>query len=157
MPEPEPVLVEPTPVAIDGTRLDIAGQVRFRTNEATLLPESQSVLDEVSALLNAHPELTLVRIEGHTDTRGSAAYNLDLSSRRAASVRARLIEGGIAAERLVAEGFGEGRPLVTELTDADRARNRRVEFHVVERSDGAGEAELIEKSDTLRPTDGGEH
>ena len=74
-----------------------------------------------------------VRIEGHTDSRGSDEHNLDLSERRAAAVREYLIgEGGIAPERLESQGFGETVPIADNDDSDGRAVNRRVEFVIVD-------------------------
>ena len=81
-------------------------------------------------------EPTRIRIEGHTDSQGVHIYNIDLSQRRAKSVRTWLIQHGIAELRLQAEGFGPDRPLVPNATPAGRAKNRRVEFHIVEGTGG---------------------
>jgi outer membrane protein OmpA-like peptidoglycan-associated protein len=71
-----------------------------------------------------------VRIEGHTDNVGGAAFNMKLSEGRAASVRAWLVKHGIAASRLTSTGFGQTRPVDTNETDEGRRNNRRVEFHI---------------------------
>jgi len=67
-------------------------------------------------------------IEGHTDSSGSDAHNLDLSQRRAESVKASLVAGGIAADRLLTRGFGESKPVADNVTELGRAQNRRVEL-----------------------------
>jgi outer membrane protein OmpA-like peptidoglycan-associated protein len=127
--------LEPSRAGVAKERIDIREVVNFETNKDVILPSSFPLLDDVADVLRSHPELTLVRIEGHTDSRGNDAANFELSSRRAASVMRALVERGIQAGRLQAEGFGETRPLVKEKSDADRAKNRRVEFFVVERVD----------------------
>ena len=104
--------------------------VRFATNSATLLPESEPLLAEVVAVLKDYPEITLLRVGGHTDAQGADDANLALSQRRADAVRAWLIARGIAAERLVAQGFGETQPIDPEDTEAARAKNRRVELTI---------------------------
>ena len=78
-----------------------------------------------------------VRIEGHTDTTGTAAYNMKLSQRRADSVLAFLIESGLASERMTAVGYGMERPLADNTTAGGRARNRRVELVIAEGQIGA--------------------
>jgi OmpA-OmpF porin, OOP family len=75
--------------------------------------------------LREHPNTTAV-IEGHTDSRGSAAYNQGLSERRAQAVMQALTNSGIAANRLTSRGYGETRPIASNDTDAGRAQNRRV-------------------------------
>ena len=103
-------------------------------DSANLQRRSYPVLDNVAEVLNAHPEISLIRVEGHTDSTGSAGYNLRLSQRRVDSVVRYLVEnGGVSQDRLVAEGFGETRPLVPNArTRTELAQNRRVEFHIAE-------------------------
>ncbi len=78
-----------------------------------------------------------MRIEGHTDSQGDDAFNLDLSQRRANSVRRYLVEQGITAERLEAVGYGETKPVDTNKTAAGRENNRRVEFTILETAEEA--------------------
>ena len=133
-PEPEPEAA-PTPVVVvEESELAVFDKIYFDLDSAKLQLRSYSVLDDVAEVLNAHLEIPLIRIEGHTDWTGPAEYNLRLSRRRAESVLRYLsTEGGVSRERLVAEGFGETRPLVPNArTKADLARNRRVELHVEE-------------------------
>ena len=85
-----------------------------------------------------HPELSKIRIEGHTDDVGENAYNQQLSEDRAAAVRGYLVTKGVSDERLEAMGFGESKPLIgiegkegSRLKDA-QDQNRRVEFVIVE-------------------------
>jgi outer membrane protein OmpA-like peptidoglycan-associated protein len=106
--------------------------VHFATGSATILEDSFAMLTEIVDLLKADHDIHKLRIEGHTDNRGSAEMNLDLSRRRAASVRSWLIGHGIPEERLESEGYGLTRPLQRNDTDRGRAANRRVEFHIVE-------------------------
>ncbi len=79
-----------------------------------------------------NPQIRRVRIEGHTDSRGTEELNQALSQRRAASVVRWLVERDIAEERLTSEGFGESRPVEGNDTRAGRQANRRVEFHIVD-------------------------
>jgi outer membrane protein OmpA-like peptidoglycan-associated protein len=101
--------------------------VNFEDAKAVLLPESRAVLDVVAQSLVANPEVR-VEVAGHTDSRSPADYNIWLSQARAEAVRAYLIERGVAADRLVAKGYGFTRPVATNATAAGRARNRRVEL-----------------------------
>lgn len=116
----------------------------FETAKAVIKSESFGLLDEVAEVIVDHPELLKVRVEGHTDTRGSAAYNKGLSQARAESVVDYLTDRGVAPERLEAVGYGEDRPLVKERSEIDRAQNRRVESYVVERA-GQTEVGVIER------------
>ena len=80
-----------------------------------------------------NPELTSIRIEGHTDSDGPDGYNMKLSQRRAEAVVAHLAGGGVSAERLEAVGYGETEPIDTNKTPEGKAANRRVEFTILER------------------------
>ncbi|NMC72716.1 MAG: OmpA family protein, partial [Myxococcales bacterium] len=105
--------------------------ILFRTNSDEILPESDAVLADVAAILQAHPELR-IRVEGHTDDRGTARHNLELSRQRAAAVVRRLVERhGIPADRLSSEGFGESLPIAPNSTPEGRAKNRRVVFNIL--------------------------
>lgn len=103
--------------------------VNFDFDRATLTTDARAILDNVAEELNAYPDLE-VELSGHTDSRGSDAYNQDLSDRRAASVRRYLGEQGVAISRLTAVGFGETRPVADNDSDDGRERNRRVELKV---------------------------
>ena len=101
--------------------------VNFAVNSAALTADSSGTLDRVAASLAAWPEIR-VEIGGHTDSTGSAAYNQQLSQRRAESVRTYLVAKGIDGSRLEASGYGESNPIADNGTDAGRAQNRRVEL-----------------------------
>jgi len=102
--------------------------IYFDTNSDKMKPESAPVLKLVSDALKADPSMKL-RIEGHTDSTGDAAKNMDLSARRAASVKNALAaQFGIDAGRLETAGFGATKPVAGNATPAGRAENRRVEF-----------------------------
>lgn len=106
-------------------------ELRFPPGGATLPNAELPTLDRIAALLGDYPTLSL-RIEGHSDSLGSADINKRLSAARAEAVRAALIARGVAPERLVAEGIGPARPLADNATAEGRARNRRVEVYVIE-------------------------
>jgi outer membrane protein OmpA-like peptidoglycan-associated protein/tetratricopeptide (TPR) repeat protein len=103
----------------------LAKMVFFKTASAELSPASLKPLNEVCAYLSKYPNLTLY-IEGHTDSRAPAPYNLDLSKRRAKSVRDFFINKGFAAGRFTSDGFGLTRPIGDNNTEEGRAMNRRV-------------------------------
>jgi OmpA-OmpF porin, OOP family len=117
-------------VFIKNGLIQIMEQPKFDFNKATIKPDSDSLLTEVAKVMTDHPEIKRVRVEGHTDNKGAAAYNEKLSQQRADSVIKWLAGHGIAPERLVAKGMGLTKPLVPNDTDANRALNRRVEFHI---------------------------
>ena len=128
--------LEPSRATVKGERIEISDRVYFETNQSVIKTESFTLLDEVAEVLLAHPELLLVRVEGHTDGDGPENANLDLSQRRAQAVVDYLVASGVAPDRLLAEGYGEGVPVVPNSSPSNKARNRRVEFHVAARSDG---------------------
>jgi OmpA-OmpF porin, OOP family len=115
---------------IEAGEIKILQQVKFKTNSAEILPESDAVLSAVQKILADHQEITGVRIEGHTDSRGGAAMNLALSTRRAASVLNWLVRRGIDKSRLTSKGYGLTRPIDSNTTEEGRQNNRRVEFHI---------------------------
>jgi outer membrane protein OmpA-like peptidoglycan-associated protein len=119
-------------VVIKADKLEILDKVFFATGKDVIQKKSFGLLDNVASVLNAHPEIKHVRVEGHTDNAGDAAKNKDLSTRRAASVVKYLVGKGVLAERLVSEGFGQDRPIADNATADGKAQNRRVEFVIVD-------------------------
>lgn len=115
------------PMFEHGSRNLILEGVNFITDSAELTTESRAILDRTAASLRRSPGVR-VEVGGHTDSVADDAYNLELSQRRAETVRAYLIHAGVAADRLEAKGYGETRPIAPNDTDAGRARNRRVEL-----------------------------
>ncbi|MCB9741317.1 MAG: OmpA family protein [Alphaproteobacteria bacterium] len=113
----------------------IHDKVHFETAKAVIKPESYDLLRQVARVIIEHPELTLISVEGHADSRGGEGYNLDLSTRRARAVYQFLIAQGVSPARLRSEGFGESRPILDEDTEEAWAKNRRVEFVIQERMD----------------------
>jgi OOP family OmpA-OmpF porin len=105
------------------------GDVLFETDKAGLKPGAQQRLYELVRFLLAHPDRKVV-VEGHTDSRGSESYNLDLSQRRAESVRAFLTRSGVDSGRISAQGYGESYPVASNETSAGRLQNRRVEIYL---------------------------
>ncbi len=116
----------------DSSRIFIEGKIVFETDKSVILPESEKVLQKLLAFVNEHPEITRVRIEGHTDARADDEYNLHLSARRSLAVCDWLVDHGVDHLRLIAVGFGESRPIAPNELVEGRAENRRTEFHVVE-------------------------
>lgn len=122
---------KPGKVVVTKTRVEITETIQFETGSATLLSSSFRVLDDVVQVLEDAPEMKL-RIEGHTDSQGSESTNLDLSRERATSVRVYLESKSVSPGRLEAIGKGEEVPIDTNRTANGRARNRRVEFHILQ-------------------------
>ena len=103
--------------------------VNFKFDSSRIEPSSESILNQAVEALGKASSVT-VRIEGHTDSVGSDAYNLKLSQRRADAVQGYLVEHGIAGARLTTEGKGERQPVASNATADGRYQNRRVELHV---------------------------
>ncbi len=119
-------------VLVTGGVIRINRPVFFANNSDQILPRSTAILQAVADTLRLAPQIRRVRVEGHTDNTGPAAHNTDLSQRRAQSVVTWLTGHGIEAERLEAQGLGPTRPLRPNITLANRAMNRRVEFHITD-------------------------
>jgi len=121
-------------VVIGAGQLEILEKVYFKTGSHKLQKRSFALLDNVAKVMNAHPEIELIRVEGHSDSTGSLKFNMRLSKRRADTVIRYLVgRGKVTKERLISEGFGPTRPLVPDAkTKEELAQNRRVEFHIVE-------------------------
>ena len=117
---------------IEEGQIKILQQVKFKFNSAEIeKKDSQAVLDAVTQILKDHPEITHLRVEGHTDNKGNPVYNKTLSEARAASVMRWLTgPGKVDKKRLTAKGWGLEHPIDTNETDEGRANNRRVEFHI---------------------------
>lgn len=124
-----------------GMRVDVNGcaikaakivlhDINFELNKATLTPEAKRSLDNVAAGLKGQPTMELL-IDGYTDATGSDDHNLKLSKARAMAAKQYLVESGITATRLKAEGYGERNPIASNKTRAGRMENRRVEFKVL--------------------------
>lgn len=150
-----------------GERLDYGGEIHFEYDKAYLRDdeETSKVLQSFEKFLEEHPEVNL-RVEGHTDSRGSDDYNQRLSDRRAASVRKWLLAQGVAEERLESVGKGESAPRVQEPEECDDKKpedttpceeawqaNRRVEFHVTKGAETieVAEAESPDATPTAEP------
>lgn len=118
-------------VLLTPERLIIREKVFFDAGKAAIQKRSQPLLDNLAAVLAGHPELSKVRIEGHTDSSGKPEANLALSQARAEAVKQALVSRGVDAGRLEATGYGGERPTDVNDTAAGREANRRVEFIIV--------------------------
>jgi outer membrane protein OmpA-like peptidoglycan-associated protein len=126
-------------VEADKGELRLLEPVQFETGTAEIKPASYPLLDEVVGVMTDGPDIRIA-VYGHTDSRGSAAYNKELSLRRARAVVKYLMDKGISPSRLEAQGFGPDRPIASNDTDAGRASNRRVEFKILEQGEGGSQA-----------------
>ncbi|CAA0089901.1 Outer membrane porin F [Zhongshania aliphaticivorans] len=122
-------LTEDAPLVLRG--------VNFEFDKADLTPESYPILEHAVRVLAAQPA-ALVAVDGHTDSKGSDAYNMRLSYQRASTVYSYLIDSGIASHRLAYRGFGESVPIASNVMDdgsddpVGRAENRRVELTILD-------------------------
>jgi outer membrane protein OmpA-like peptidoglycan-associated protein len=113
-----------------GMVITLSGSVLFASAKSDLLPGAQVKLNNVAdALTKQDPDSKIV-VEGHTDSQGGAAYNQDLSQRRAQSVRDYLVSRGISSDRVTSQGFGPTRSVADNASAEGRANNRRVEIVV---------------------------
>lgn len=113
-----------------GMVITLSGNVLFETNKAKLFPQAQVKLDDVAKALTQQDPDSQIVVEGHADSQGDDQHNLELSQQRANSVRDYLVAAGIAADRIVAKGYGEQRPVADNGSAEGRANNRRVEIVV---------------------------
>ena len=116
--------------------LDMPGGVTFATDSAQLNPQFHAVLDKVAATLVDYNQ-TVVQVAGHTDSTGSHDYNMQLSQKRADSVKTYLTGRGVTPQRLQAVGAGPDHPVADNSTPEGRAENRRVEITIVPVTDEA--------------------
>ena len=114
------------------TRLDVISKTRaiyFATASANLDSESEPLLNSLAQITKRCPSVR-IEVSGHTDSDGKSAFNQRLSEQRAEAVSDYLIEKGVGAARIKIAGYGDTRPVASNDTDANKAKNRRIEFHV---------------------------
>lgn len=124
------------PGTLRQARVDARGcwslkDLRFAVNGAAIEAGFEQSLNADIAVLKANPKVR-IRVDGHTDSDGPAAYNQALSERRAASVRDYLVSRGLDADRFEVKGFGESKPIVANDSAANKRRNRRVELTIID-------------------------
>ncbi len=114
----------------EGILITFDSGLLFGFDSYALTATTRENLSDMANILNKYPE-TDITIEGHTDSKGTEAYNQTLSERRAAAVADYLSARGVSRSRMTTNGYGEMRPIATNETDAGRAQNRRVEVAIV--------------------------
>ncbi len=134
--KPRPRVIEKTVTVtkyakLEGGEIKILRPIHFETAKWVIREESLPIVQDVAQIMKNTPYIRRVRVEGHTDFRGSEDYNLELSDNRAKAVRDKLIEYGVEPERLEAVGRGEFQPITTNKTDEGMAQNRRTEFRIL--------------------------
>ena len=135
---PEPTVAAPAPrVRVERSRIAVDEKIHFNTGSADIAAQSNELLNEIARVLRENPRVTKIRIEGHTDNVGAAAFNRRLSQQRADAVRQYLVGQGIDGGRMVAQGFGPDHPIGPNDTEEGKSNNRRVEFNIVEQTDAA--------------------
>jgi outer membrane protein OmpA-like peptidoglycan-associated protein len=107
----------------------ILRSVHFDFDKAAIRPDAVPVLNEAASMLKEEGTVAVI-VAGHTDSKGTDAYNMRLSRSRADAVRDYLIQRGVASKRIRIEAFGESKPLASNDTEDGRAQNRRVELSV---------------------------
>jgi outer membrane protein OmpA-like peptidoglycan-associated protein len=125
-------------VEIAGNEIKIKRQIHFETDSAKISIDSVGLLEEIADTMIRNPCLKQVEIQGHTDNSGTKEHNKVLSDQRANAVREWLLGHGIEPGRLVAQGYGQERPISPNVTPAGKERNRRVQFMIKEQDKGCG-------------------
>lgn len=110
----------------------VVDHLDFESNTTQLTPESTATLDNLIVILKAYPSAK-VQVEGHTDNRGDVVADKTRSIEQAEQIRSLLIKNGVAARRVAATGYGQGKPVASNDTEEGRARNRRIELVVVKK------------------------
>ncbi len=124
-------------VAIGQKEITIKQQIQFASDSAVILPESTGLLTEIADVLIKNPRIKRVEVQGHTDNTGTPERNKQLSEDRSNAVVAWLTSHGVGSDRLVGRGFGQTKPIVPNVTAANRARNRRVQFIILDQDSPA--------------------
>lgn len=143
-PPPPPVAApppeEPKRVVVKEDRIEINEKIQFELNSHVIKPESYSLMDEITKVVQDNPAIKKIAIEGHASSDGDDNANLALSDRRAKSVMDYMVKKGVEQNRLQAKGFGETKPIADNGTEEGRVKNRRVEFNILERDKSAAAA-----------------
>jgi OOP family OmpA-OmpF porin len=135
-PPPPPPKAEPPPppprVVVKDNKVEITEKIQFEVNKATILPQSFSLMDEITDTVKKNPQIKKLSIEGHASSEGDPARNVKLSDDRAKAVMKYIVDKGVEPARLSAKGFGAKKPIADNATEEGKEKNRRVEFVIVE-------------------------
>ncbi len=121
-------------VRIQGNELKLSDKILFETDSHKILGQSSALLEEIAEVMQKNPNIQQVEIQGHTDNTGGREHNQKLSDARSNSVKDWLVKAGVASSRLVAKGYGQDRPLAPNVTEANRTKNRRVQFIILKKN-----------------------
>jgi OmpA-OmpF porin, OOP family len=124
-------------VIVHKGKLEILDKIYFETDKDEIKSVSFPLLDAIAATINGNPQIEMIEIQGHADERGDDAHNLDLTERRAHSVRVALEQRNVLPSRLKSHGYGETKPICNQHNEDCWSQNRRVEFIILKRSDEA--------------------
>ncbi len=140
-------------VTVAAKEIVIKQQIQFAIDSAVILPASTGLLNEIADVLIKNPRIRKVEVQGHTDNTGAPDKNMRLSEDRANSVVTWLTAHGVGADRLVAKGYGQDKPLAPNVTEANKARNRRVQFVILdqEKAAPAGGGPAVKPKDVQLP------
>ena len=119
-------------VDVTKTEIKIKQQVHFATDKAIILGDSTGLLEEVADAMIHTGRIHKIEVQGHTDNTGTKEHNLQLSIDRAEAVKKFLVDHGVEGDRLVTHGFGDTKPVAPNINDAGKAKNRRVQFVILE-------------------------
>lgn len=119
-------------VQVSKTEIIIKQQVQFAIDSAVILPESSGLLSEIADAMIKNPRIKRVEVQGHTDNTGTPDHNMKLSEDRSSAVVTWLTQHGVPSDRLQAKGYGQSKPLVPNVTAANRTKNRRVQFIITD-------------------------
>jgi outer membrane protein OmpA-like peptidoglycan-associated protein len=130
----QPVVVEKL-TELENTAVEVGVHVKlhnvlFKQSTSVLLPQAYATLDSVSGFLIRNPSIR-IEVAGHTDAHGHPKANVTLSRERAVAIKKYLIGSGVAADRIIAKGYGGSKPVAPNDTEENRRLNRRVEFVIL--------------------------
>jgi outer membrane protein OmpA-like peptidoglycan-associated protein len=154
-PAPTPTMaafVKAKHVMVTADHINIDEKIQFEQAKAGIKPESSGLLDEIATVMNANPQIKKIEIQGHASGEGDAKANTKLSDERAKAVMAALVSRKVKAETLTAKGYGSEKKIVEEKTDADREKNRRVEFLILDPAPKAALAALAAPTASAKPS-----
>lgn len=120
----------PANVVVAKNVITLRKSIGFRPASKEFLPEAGALLDEVATLLLAHPELATVEVQAHTDNTSPPVVSMQLSQQRAEAIVSQLVDRGVPAGRLRAQGYGDSQPIAPNVTDFGRKKNERVQLVV---------------------------